>query len=825
MPAVLREIWLAVRQLRQSPGFTLAVILMLALGIGATTAIFSLVEGILLRPLPYRQPERLVLVGDHVAGGEGISATAREIRAYPGEARAFSSVGGYITASFEVSGDTAVPEEVHAARCTAGVFITLGVEPMLGRVFTVAEEKGQEPVAMIRYELWKGRYHGDPQVLGRPIVLDRQAYTIIGVMPPSFTFPLVEGRVEQAQVWVPLSLTVEEVSEQQAGFWGYHMVARLKEGISPEQAAKDADRIAGESMRNFPASLAAIHIDGDAKPLSESAVGEVRPLLRTLFFSVAIVLTIACVNVAGLLLVRAIRRRREYALRLALGAGSRAILRESLIEGALLSTAGGVLGLWLAAITIRVAKGLLPESIPRMDSIRMDTSVAVFCMALAVGCGALCGLAPAFAALRTNLTDSLKEGERTNTGGASHSWLRSALVVGEVAIALMLLTMSGAFLRSLQKMQAVDPGFSADRVVVAGYQLPLNQYSTAVSAETFEQKVIERLTGQPGVIAAAITGALPASGFSRQAAYTIADQRPEDWKLKFAAFTTTYGDYFGAMGIRLLDGRAFTKEDQANTPLVVIVNESMARHCWPGQRATGKRMHVGSPKKGLPWATVVGVVADTKLGGRDDASIDQWYTPEQQPATLYGAEYTGKLAERAGGYIALRSALPPEQMTRTLRSAVAEIDPLLALDQVQPMTQAVASIEAPRRFNAGLISAFAGSAFLLAISGVYAVVAFSVSLRTQEIAIRMALGAQRGSIARLVLISGAKLALLGCGLGLLGAVSASRLVGSLLFEVSATDPIICLIGVLVMILMALLAAALPAKRAASADPIRSLRAT
>ena len=288
-------------------------------------------------------------------------------------------------------------------------------------------------------------------------------------------------------------------------------------------------------------------------------------------------------------------------------------------------------------------------------------------------------------------------------------------------------------------------------------------------------------------------------------------------------FASIYGDYFRAMGIPLLDGRTFTMGDRSNAPLVVIVNQSMAKHCWPGQRALGKRMHVGNPKKGYPWATVIGIVADTKLGSRDEPSSDQCYTAAQQPATLYGSAATGTLTDAAGGYITLRSALPPEQMTQTLRSTIAEIDPLLALQQVQPMDDVISNVEAPRRFNTDLITAFAIGALLLAITGIYAVVAFSVSLRTQEIAIRMALGAQRTGIARLVLISGAKLALLGCGLGLLGSLAVSRLVSSFLFDVSATDPLVYVGAALTMMLMALLASALPATRAASVDPIAALR--
>jgi len=826
MYALTQDLRFAFRQLLKAPGFSVTVVLALALGIGATTAIFSLVEGILLRPLPFNDPDRLVLLGDHLGSGPKAPAntpvTAREIGTYSSATRAFSSLGGYATTNYELSGG-AIPEEVDAARFTAGVFPTLGVSPILGRVFTQQEEDAHQPLAVISYALWMNRYHRDPGILGGSIVLDRKTYTIIGVMPRSFEFPLVDGHLDQAQLWVPMSLTPDELSDQRAGLWGYHIVARLKDGVTPAQAAQDVERVARQIMREFPASMSAIHIQGDVKPLREFAVGDIRPLLRTLFVAVSIVLLIACVNVAGLLLVRAIRRRREYAVRLALGAGSRVIIRESVFEGLVLSLAGGLLGLAFAAIAIRTALHLLPESMPRVDSVSMDATVAGFALLLAMVTGALCSLAPAFAALRTNLTESLKEGARIGTGASSHSWLRSTLVVSEIAIALVLLVVSGAFLRSFQKMRAVDPGFHPDHVLVAGYQLPLNQYSTDASADAFNHAIVERLSSKPGITAVGITNILPASGAFGGAAYTIEDEPVDRWKLKFSMFAIVDADYFPAMGIPLIDGRYFTLDDRSSSVPVAIVNQTMARHCWPGQRAIGKRMHVGNPKKELPWATVVGVVADTKTGARDEPSNDQWYMPAQQPAILYGSAYTGKLSNPASGYIVLRSALPPEQMTQTLRSSVAEVDPLLALQQVQPMEDVISNVEAPRRFNTDLITAFAAGALLLAITGIYAVVTFSVSLRTQEIAIRMALGAQRNGIVRLVLISGAKLALLGCGLGVFGGLAVSRLVSSFLFDVSATDPLIYVAGVVIMMGMALLASALPAIRAASADPMRALR--
>jgi putative ABC transport system permease protein len=822
MDAFAHDLRYASRQLRKTPGFTLTVVLTLGLGIGATTAIFSLVEGILLRPLPFSDPERLVLLGDHIGGGPNIPVTAREIGTYSTASGAFSSIGGYTGATYEFSGG-AIPEEIHAARLTPGVFPTLGVSPTLGRVFTQQEDDSHQSLAVISYALWLNRYHRDPHVIDSSIVLNRKAYTIIGVMPRGFEFPLQPGHLNQAQLWVPMSFTSDDLSDGSAGYWGYHMVARLKERVTLAQAAQDADRVAKQIMRDFPPSISAIRIRGDVAPLREYYVAGVRPLLRTLFWAVAIVMLIACLNVAVLLLVRAIRRQREYAVRLALGARSGVLMRESLLQGLLLSAAGGLLGLGLAFTAIRTGLHLLPDSLPRIDSISLDGTVAGFAVLVALASGVFCSLAPAFTAVRTNLIQSLKEGAQTGTGAASHSWLRSSLVVSEIGIALVLLTVSGAFLRSLEKMRGVDPGFDPDHVLIAHYNLPLDHYATNAAIESFNHAVIERLSSKPGIMAAGISNVLPASGFSPESGYTIEDELADKWKLQFAGFALTDGDYFRTMDLRLRDGRIFTANDRGDTPLVIIVNESMARHSWPGQRALGKRMHIGGPKKGLPWATVVGVVADTKLGARDEPSIGQWYAPAEQPAILAGPKSTAEVTEPNDGYIVLRSALPPEQMTQTLRSTIAEIDPLLPLDQVQPMTEVISNVEAPRRFNTALIAAFAMGTLLLAMIGIYAVVAFSVSQRAHEIAIRMALGAQRAGIARLVLISGAKLSLLGCGLGVLASIALSRLVSSFLFEVSATDPLIYLTCVLLMLLIALLASAIPATRAASANPVGALR--
>jgi putative ABC transport system permease protein len=814
----MRDLRLALRQLRKAPGFSLTIVLTLALGIGATTAIFSLVEGVLLRPLPLRDPQHLILLGDRLGDGLQLGVTAAEVATYERAALAFSSMGAYITTSWELSGGP-LSESVNGARLTAGVFPTLGIAPIVGRVFTQQEDDAHAPVAVISYTLWLNRFHRDPHVAGATITLDRRNYTIVGVMPRSFEFPLLPGRVGQAQLWVPMSFTADELSPS-AGSWGTHLVARLKDGVTVQQAAQDANRIAQQVMRDFPPDLAAIHIRGDVVNLRESIVAGVRPLLHTLFLAVCVVLLIACANAATLLLVRAIRRRREHAVRLALGAHASTILRECVSEGLLLSLGGGLLGLALAALAMRATVPHLPESMPRIDAISINAGVAGFALLVAVVTGVLCSLGPAWAAVRTNLLEGLREDARSGTGSLRQSWLRSSLVVAEIAIATILLTVSLAFLRSYQL--AGDPGFRPDHVLIAGYQLPSQQYATASSIATFNREVVDRLAAQPATVAVGLANTLPDTGGHSRGGFTIEGVPVSGWKLRFAPFIETYGDYFGALGIPLITGRLFTVRDRSDAPIVCVVDQSMAKQEWPGQSPIGKRIHIGNPKRTLPWATVVGVVSDVRIDAPDQPAGEQWYFPLEQPAIIEGSGVTG-MVDLSTGWIALRSTLPPEQMIHTLRSVVAGIDPRLALDPVQPIADAIAAVEGPRRFNTGLITAFALAALLLAAMGIYTVIAFSVSQRRQEIAVRMALGAQRGNIARLVLGSGAKIAAAGCALGLFGSLAVSRLVRAFLFGVSATNPIVYTASICLMLALALLASTLPALSAAAADPAHALR--
>jgi predicted permease len=427
-----QDVRYALRQLRRNRAFTLTAVLTLGLGIGATTAIFSLVEGVLLRPLPFHDPARLVTLNDALEG-EGLdgmqSVTSAEVGQYIRNTSSFASLGAYTSNGYELSG-RGEPAQINGTRLTGGVFPTLGVQPILGRVFTQQEDDQHQQVAVLSYSTWQSRFHGDPGVIGSKLLLDRKPYEVIGVMPRNFEFPLAPGRLNQSELWVPMSFTAEELSFGASnGNWNFQMVGRLKPGITIEHAQQDANRVAQDVMRNFPPALKAIHIHGAVDSLKESAVAAGRPLVRILTFAVLVVLLIACLNVAGLLLVRAIRRRRELAVRLALGASPRALVGSSLVEGLLLSGSGGLLGLLLAAATLKVAVPLLPESMPRVEGIHLDIGVIFFALCLALITGALCGMAPAFAALRTRVNENLKEGGRTGTSGSSHGRLRSALVV------------------------------------------------------------------------------------------------------------------------------------------------------------------------------------------------------------------------------------------------------------------------------------------------------------------------------------------------------------------------------------------------------------
>jgi predicted permease len=489
-----------------------------------------------------------------------------------------------------------------------------------------------------------------------------------------------------------------------------------------------------------------------------------------------------------------------------------------------LSLAGGAIGLALAAGALRVGVSLLPETLPRVQEIGLDWPVMLFALGLALLTGFLCGLAPAFAAVRTSANETLKEGGRTGTPGSGHVRLRSALVVAEIAVALVLLATSGLFLRSFEKMRDVNIGFNPDHTLAALYFLPQNQYATQSMIDTFSEQLLRSLRQSPAVEAVGTTSVLPAAGNDSGIAFTIEGYvPPKGAGLNMAAMALVRGDAFQALGIRLLRGRVFTEADDANSRLVAIVNRKMAERYWPGQNPIGKRLRRGMIETATPWMTVVGEVENVKLGSPDEETMLEVYQPVTQSVASEGVFATAGELSANYGWIVLRSRVAPELMENMLRTTMQKIDPQLPLKHMEPIEQEISNSEAPRRFNTALISSFAIAAVLLSVLGIYAVIAFSVALREQEIAVRMALGCQRSGVLMLVLGSGIKLAAVGCFIGLLAAAAASHLLRSFLFDVSPFDPSVLALSAVAMLLFALAASALPAKRASGTDPMLSLR--
>jgi len=580
-------------------------------------------------------------------------------------------------------------------------------------------------------------------------------------------------------------------------------------------------------MRTLPPKLANLRIQAVVYPLQQKTVNYERSLLRLLFWPVAVVMLIACANFAGLLLVRAIRRQREMAVRLALGARAWALLWQSISESVVLSAAGGAIGIGLGAFAIYaernyLARYLVPENMPLTQQITLNWQVAGFAVLLALVTGGCCGLAPGVAALRTNVNAQVNQGGRSGSASAAHARLRSGLVVLEIAIALVLLAASGLLLRSFQKMNEVNLGFEPDHVVMAEYALPRQQYTTQAIIDTFNQSLLERLRLLPGVAYAALPSSIPFRGADSSTIVVEGHVNPREPETAWQ--TEVIGDFFRAIGIPLLRGRYFTGADNANGDLVVIVNREFAEHYWPHQDPIGKRLRIGLLKMNTAWMTVVGEVGDTKLGRPDsDRLFPQFYTPVAQAKRDAGSEADPTELNGRTGFIVVRSSLLPEQMESAIRKVVRELDPQLPLIDLRTMDEIVSLKKGFRRFNTAVISSFALAAVLLAGLGIYSIVAFSVASRAQEMAIRVALGSQPGRILRLVLISGAKLAAMGGTIGLAGAVAAASVVRSFLFQVSPFDPAVLVLASLAVFTLALVASTVPARRAAAVDPMEALR--
>ena len=762
-----------------------------------------------------------VIEGAEIKGNAEAGVTAPDIRNYMRGTHSFDSLGGYQETTYELSG-AGDPAVVNSARMSGTLFAALGVEPLLGRVFTQQEDEAAEQLAVVSYATWQNRFHSDRKVLGTKVLLERKPYVVIGVMPRNFEFPLLPGHLSRIELWVPLSLKPRELTTLAAN-WTFHMVGRLKSGVSAAQATSDASRVADETVRNYPAFMTGFRIRPVVRQLHEETVEQARPLVHMLFLAVTVVLLIACANLAGLLLVRTIRRRHEVAIRIALGARAPALLQQAILESLVLSLTGGVIGLAMAVAMLRIGVSLLPETLPRIGEIGLDWPVVGFAIGLAIVTGLICGLAPASAAIRTTVNDMLRDGGRTASRGG-HARLRSGLVISEIAVALVLLVASGLLLRSFEKMRQANPGFQPDHTLVAAYALPRQEYTTRLAVDEFNHELLRRLQQLPGVTSVGLSTVLPASDQYSDSEFTAEGTAPrKDEGLDLANIVMVEGDYFPAMGVPILRGRLFAPADRADSQLVVIVNRKLAEQSWPGQNPIGKRLREGTPAMPTPWATVVGEAADVKQGSADSRAIQQFYMPLSQAVAMAGSLSFPAYLPGREGYVVLRTSVFPEQMENALRATVRSIDPRLPVSRVQTMEQAISDTEAPRKFNTILVSSFAVAALLLALLGIYSVVAFSAALRSHEIAIRMLLGLPRQGVIRLIMTSGGVLAAAGSFIGLAGAMVVAHLLRSFLFGVSALDPLVLILAALLVLILALAASLPPALLACSIDPLSALR--
>ncbi len=803
----------ALRLLRNNPLFTTIALITLAVGVGANTAIFSVVKAVLLQALPYRHAERAVVIWNSYeqAGLEHAAIAPAEFADFLEQRRAFDGMAAVSRQPMNLIGE-GEPEQLMGYAVSPNLFDLLGTRPQLGRGFSAEDGKeGAEKVVLLSHGLWRRRFGGDPAVVGRVINAGGRPRTVIGVMPAGVRFPdaPLDFLNQRGELWVPYSW--EQARAEDRGDQYLGVIARLRPGTGIEQARADLDAIAARFRRQFPDRYAgSFRWRLVAVPLRDQMVGDVRPALLILLGAVALVLLIACVNVANLLLTRGAVRQRELAMRGALGAGRGRLVRQLLTESTLLSLAGGALGVLLAWWGVRVLVRLDPGDIPRLDGVRIDGAVLAFSLGVSALTGLVFGLAPALRQSRFDLRGALQSGGRGTTGDRRHRRFRNALVMAEVAMAFVVLVQAGLLVRSFAALQRVDPGFHGEGVLSMRISLPRSKYDSPEKLTAFHRDLQSRVATIPGVRQASAVYPVPMSGEGWSGSFIVEGQPvPPGQPEPHAEYAVAMPGYFRTMGIGLRAGREFTGHDDAGAPEVVIVDELLARRYWPGRPAVGKRINVIGRDEGV-WATVVGVAAHVRNAGPQEEGEPQIYLP-------YLQRPQGPL------FVVARAAGEPAALAPALRRAVRAVDPDQPIADLQTMRQRMDAAVARQRFNMLLLSLFAAVALVLAVVGLYGMMAGLVSQRVNEIGIRLALGGRPLDALRLILGEGVLIVLAGLIVGLAGAAALSRMVAGLLFSTAATDPLTYgAIAALVM-LVALAASYVPARRATRIDPLAALR--
>jgi putative ABC transport system permease protein len=794
---MLHDLRYAIRTLFKTPGFAAVAVVTLALGIGANSAIFSVVNTVLFHALPYPEPERLVRVREKTKSFGYMSIAYPNFLDWSTQNKVFSSQCVVREESFTLTG-TSEPERIKGVRVSNGLFATVGIHPSHGHGFLPEDDhKGAGRTVILSDGLWKRRFGGDPAAIGQAARLDGVSYSIIGVMPPEFRLPLIAS-----DVLLPVGL---DANTNRGDHSVDAAIARLKPGVSVAQAKSNLDAIARELARRYPGSNGGWELTTDG--LQDSLAGEFRPAMLILFGAVGLVLLIACANVANLLLARSTARRREFAIRAALGAGRSRLARQSLVESLLLGLLGGCLGLLVASWGIDFLVSLKPADIPLAQAIRIDASVLRFTLAASIFTGLLFGLMPALESCRVALSETLKEGGRTSAGSWSRYGLRRTLVISEIALSLVLAVGAALLIKSFVNVAHVDPGFRAESVVTMRVSLPAATYSDNGKVTAFFTRLLENTGHISGMTAVGAVSNLPLANENWQTGFTV-EGRPRAARAVDQEFTESAliaGDYFQAMGIPLRRGRFFNDGDKPGSPPVMIVDETMVKKYWPGEDPIGKRIFVMNDMR-----QVVGVVAHVKHYGLDrSARVESYFPFRQSPFEDL--------------YIVVRTPVDPAAMSAAVRDQVHAMDKDLAVFNIRTMRTLVADSMATRRFSMMLLAVFAGLAVTLAAIGIYGVMAYTVAQRAHEMGIRMALGARAQDVRWLVVRQAMVLASIGAGAGLAVSLSATSVMSSLLFGVTATDPAVFAGVTTLMIGVALLASYMPARRATRVDPMVTLR--